>query len=131
MAYAEKIINREEVGKKKFVFAAGKAYIFNSSFRPEEVEIDYVEIVRDSSTYPKNSPHYGANGIIGAVLAGVIGVLAVAAFSQVKWDIDFDIHLKDGRVVEIRTIYADTVKRLTEYMVEEDPRAERRRLRGV
>lgn len=131
MAYAEKIINRQEIGKKRFSFSGDETYIYDHPFKVEKVHINYVEIIQDSSVYPRNSPNFGANGIMGAILAGIVGVMVVSAFAQVKWDIDFDIHLTDGRVIEINTRYYDTIKRLSGFVKVDDPRAEKRRLRGV
>lgn len=124
------IINKEEVGRKYFNFVTNKFFVYNSAFRPEEVFIDYVIVVKDSSVNPKRSFNHMTNGIIGAIVAGAIGVMVVAATAHVKWDVDFDVYLKDGRVVEIRTQSAKLVHELIKYIPQPDPRAKYRKGRS-
>lgn len=121
------IINKDEVGRKYFNFVTNKFYVYNSAFHPEEVFIDYIVIVKDSSVNPKRSFNGMANGIIGAVISGFAGVFITAATSHVKWDVDFDIYLKDGRILEIRTQCEKLVRELCKYLPQEDPRAKFRK----
>jgi hypothetical protein len=124
------IINKDEVGRKYFNFVTNKFYVYNSAFHPEEVFINYVVIVKDSSVDPKRSFRGMTNGIIGAIVAGFAGVLITAATSRVKWNVDFDIYLTDGRVIEINTQSEKLVRALIEYVPKVDPRAKYRKGRS-
>lgn len=124
------IINKDEVGRKYFNFVAGNFYVYNSAFKPEKVLIEKVVVIKDSSVNPKKSFNHLTNGIIGAIVAGVVGVMVVAASSQIKWDVDFDIYLQDGRVLEIRTQSEKLVRELIKYVPQPDPRAKFRKERG-
>jgi hypothetical protein len=124
------IINKDEGGRKYFNFVAGNFYVYNSAFKPEKVLIEKVVVIKDSSVNPKKSFNHLTNGIIGAIVAGVVGVMVVAASSQIKWDVDFDIYLQDGRVLEIRTQSEKLVRELIKYVPQPDPRAKFRKERG-
>jgi hypothetical protein len=125
------IINKDEVGRKYFNFVAGNFYVYNSAFKPEKVLIEKVVVIKDSSVNPKKSFNHLTNGIIGAIVAGVVGVMVVAASSQIKWDVDFDIYLQDGRVLEIRTQSGKLVRELIKYVPQPNPRAKYRKERGI
>lgn len=125
------IINKDEVGRKYFNFVTGNFYVYNSAFKPEKVLIEKVVVIKDSSVNPKKSFNHLTNGIIGAIVAGVVGVMVVAASSQVKWDVDFDIYLQDGRVLEIRTQSGKLVRELIKYVPQPNPRAKFRKERGI
>ena len=125
------IINKDEVGRKYFNFVAGNFYVYNSAFKPEKVLIEKVVVIKDSSVNPKKSFNHMTNGIIGAIVAGVVGVMVVAASSQIKWDVDFDIYLQDGRVLEIRTQSGKLVRELIKYVPQPNPRAKFRKERGI
>lgn len=125
------IINKDEVGRKYFNFVAGNFYVYNSAFKPEKVLIEKVVVIKDSSVNPKKSFNHLTNGIIGAIVAGVVGVMVVAASSQIKWDVDFDIYLQDGRVLEIRTQSGKLVRELIKYVPQPNPRAKFRKERGI
>lgn len=125
------IINKDEVGRKYLNFVAGNFYVYNSAFKPEKVLIEKVVVIKDSSVNPKKSFNHLTNGIIGAIVAGVVGVMVVAASSQIKWDVDFDIYLQDGRVLEIRTQSGKLVRELIKYVPQPNPRAKFRKERGI
>lgn len=124
------IINKEEVGRKYFNFVAGNFYVYDNPFKPEKVTIEKVVVIKDASVDPKGTFRGMTNGIIGAIVAGVIGIMVVSAFSQVKWNVDFDIYLTDGRVLEINTTSEKLVRALMEYVPKDDPRAKYRKERG-
>ena len=125
------IINKDEVGRKYFNFVAGNFYVYNSAFKPEKVLIEKVVVIKDSSVNPKKSFNHMTNGIIGAIIAGAVGVMLVAASSHIKWDVDFDVYLQDGRVLEIRTQSEKLVRELIKYVPQPDPRAKFRKERGI
>lgn len=125
------IINKDEVGRKYFNFVTGNFYVYNSIFKPEKVLIEKVVVIKDSSVNPKKSFNHMTNGIIGAIVAGVVGVMVVAASSHIKWDVDFDIYLQDGRVLEIRTQSGKLVRELIKYVPQPNPRAKFRKERGI
>ena len=131
MYAVERIINREEVGAKEFHYVNKKFYLVNNRLRPEEVEIEKVIVIKDQTEISTESMSMGARGIIGALLAGVVGVMVASLNSQPRWCVDIDIYLTDGRVVEIQTREEKTVRLLMSYIPKEDPRTAYRQERNV
>lgn len=126
-----KILNPQEVGKKFFNHTCGKFYVYDSVFKPEEIKIREVVIVKDYTKNTKNSLSRMSNGIIGAVLAGVVGVIIAAGTAQPKWDVDLDVYTEDGRVVELRIQSESLIRKLFTYIRPDDPRAKFRKERGI
>jgi hypothetical protein len=118
----EKIINKDEVGLKYFNYVLGKYYVYNSSFKAKEVFIDKVVVIEDRTTNPRRTITGNSSSIVGAILAGFIGVIVAAMASLPKWDVDLDIYLTDGRVIEICTQNEKLIRSLYKYIPEVDPR---------
>jgi hypothetical protein len=125
------IINSEEVGKRYFNYVTGKYYVYNSVFRAEEVDIDYVDIIEDRTVSPKASIAGASSGIVGAIIAGFAGFLIASATTQTKWDVDLDVHLIDGRIIELHVTSERMIKRLSKYLQTVDVRKEKREARGI
>lgn len=117
-----RIGNAQEVGKKFFNYTSGRFYIYNNVFNPEHVNIKRTVVIKDYTRNNKNSLSRATNGIIGAMLAGVIGVIATTLASQPKWDVDLDVYLCDGRILELRTQSETLIKKLCKYTSEPDYR---------
>ena len=122
----------DEVGFKYFKPIGRKFYVYNSVFRPKEVRVAAIVVIKDHSPRKSSAMSRGANGIIGAILAGVIGVLVAFAVSgSEKVDADIDVILTDGTILEIRTQDRAMIERLLPYALITDPRAKARKYRGV
>ena len=127
----ERIINAQEVGKKFINKVDHRWFIYNSPWKPEQIEIDYILVVEDNTKNKRGNVEKVNRGILGAILAGFVGVAIAAATSQPKWNVEIDIYLKDGRVVEISTQSEAMIKQLMKYARQPDPRARFRQQRGV
>lgn len=126
-----KILNPHEVGKRFFNYTCGKYYVYDSVFKADEIKIAEVVIVKDYTRNNKNSLSRMSKGIIGAILAGVVGVLVAAGTSQPKWDVDLDVYTTDGRVIELRIQSESLIRRLYGFVKHPDPRAKFRKERGI
>lgn len=122
----ERIINSQEIRRKFFNYTGQKFYVYNSIFKAEEVFIDRVVVVQDHTTHPKNTTRGASRGVIGAILAGIVGVAIASISSQTRWDADLDLYLADGRVIEIRTQSPKLIRELLCYVPKMDPRLEYR-----
>lgn len=97
----------------------------------EKLEIRHVQIIQDNT---QKSAGGMTSQICGSVVAssisGLLGLLTYAGRGPHSIDIDLDIYLTDGRVIEINTQDKKLVKQLIPYMHTADPRAKYRKLRG-
>jgi len=85
----------------------------------EEVRIQFVHIV-ENRTQSTKSDHRSRRGgqIVGAVVAGAIGMVAMSMGGHTFWDIDLDIYLTDGRCIECTVRDESVVSLLYPFMLE-------------
>lgn len=96
------IQNNFEVGASKFAYTGKKFFVYDSVFKAEQVRIKKVEIVQDNSEDNNNDTIRMGGGIIGAILGGIIGAAVMSMKEPITWDIEADVILWDGRILEVR-----------------------------
>ena len=84
----------------------------------ELVQIEFVHVVADRTIDTRDSDVRRAGRVmIGASLGGLVGALLLDRDSGVLiWDVDVDVYLADGRVVETTLRFEGEVRALHPYM---------------
>lgn len=127
-----KILNSEECGWKKFYYVGGQILVSKCWPQSDKINIDYVRVIKDySHRKGQNQLKQASGSIVATMLFGLYGALASSIQEGYEADVDLDIVLKDGTVIEIRTQDKKLLTHLTKYMQVTDPRAKYRKQRGL
>lgn len=127
-----RILNPQECGWKKFYYVGGQILVSKGWPQSDKIRIDYVRIIQDhSKRRGPNAVKQASSSIIATMLFGLYGALASALQEGYDADVDLDIVLKSGKVIEIRTQDKNLLTYLTKYMPVADPRAKYRKQRGL
>ena len=126
-----KIINAEECGWKELHFMFNQILVSKRWPLSEEIDIDYVRIVQDRSkrTGP-GAIKQASSSIVATMLFGLAGTMLTALQEGYEVDVDMDIVLTNGKVIEIRAKDKKLVTYLAQFIVLENPRTKYRKQRG-
>ncbi|HEY5556288.1 hypothetical protein [Acetobacterium sp.] len=133
MLRSTKILNPKECGWKNLNFGFGGPIIFDTHFfKHETADIDYVRIIADNSKNKNGSEiKQASSSIVSTMLFGLYGALISELQNDYAVDVDLDIIIKSGVVVEVKTQDKSLLKYLVKYMKVNDPRAKYRKQRGL
>ena len=126
-----KIINSEECGLHNIILSLGKPYTIHNLVKHELLDIVHVQIIHDRTKDVRNGFQASTATIASTVLSGFIGLLTVPYRAKVTYDIDMDLYLADGRVVEIWSDDPQFIKFCLPLMHTKDRRDKFRKQRGV
>lgn len=126
-----KILNPKECGWKELYYLNNEIIVTTRWPKGDRIKIDHVRVIEDHSRKSGgDSVQQASKGIIATMLFGVLGAIASAAEGSYIADVDLDIILTDGTVIEIRTEDKRLLKYLQQYMHFSNPRDKYRNMRG-